>query len=96
PTEIRLSNYPNPFNPTTSIHFSIEQNQQNEEIELEIFILKGQKVKTFHVILSEVEGQTSVVWNGRDENNQPVSSGIYFYKLKSGDFSSTKKMILMK
>jgi len=92
PTEIRLSNFPNPFNPTTTIHFSIEQNQQNEQIELEIYNLKGQKVKQF----SDIRGQTSVIWNGTDQNNKPVSSGIYLYKLEAGKYTSTKKMILMK
>jgi len=71
-------NYPNPFNPTTTISFEFPINIENPVIE--IYNLKGQKIKTFHVILSGVEGQTSVVWNGTDENNQPVSSGIYFYK----------------
>jgi len=41
-------------------------------------------------------GQQSVVWDGRDKNNQPVGSGIYFYKLKTGNFEKTRKMILMK
>ncbi len=63
---------------------------------IEIYNLKGQKIKTFHVILSGVEGQTSVVWNGTDENNQPVSSGIYFYKFKAGKFEETRKMLLLK
>jgi len=41
-------------------------------------------------------GNYSVVWNGRDSHNQPVSSGVYFYKMNAGKYSSTKKMIMMK
>jgi len=95
-----IGNYPNPFNPTTTIHFSIEQNQQNEQIELEIYNLKGQKVKTLNCHPERSRridiGLYGVTWNGTDENNQPVGSGIYFYKLKAGKYTSTKKMILLK
>jgi len=95
-----IGNYPNPFNPTTTIHFSIEQNQQNEQIELEIYNLKGQKVKTLNCHPERSRridnGLYGVTWNGTDENNQSVGSGIYFYKMKAGSYSATKKMILMK
>lgn len=112
-----LSNYPNPFNPSTTISFS--NTEITEDTEISIYNLKGQKVKTLPVILSGVEGYSnnnsfvprpstslrmtqagntrySVVWNGTDVNNQPVASGIYFYKLKAGKDTQTKKMILMK
>jgi len=88
--DFQLRNYPNPFNPSTTIEFTIEQNRQYE---LEIYNLKGQIVKEYsHPEL--VEG--SVTWNGHDDNNKPVSSGVYFYKLKSGEFESINKMLLMK
>ena len=90
-----IGNYPNPFNPTTTISFQIN-NQQNEQVELSIYNLKGQRVKTLPVILSGNEVQSSVIWNGTDDNNQPVSSGVYLYKLQAGEFSQTKKMMLMK
>ncbi len=94
-----MYNYPNPFNPTTTISF--ETTNLHENTRIEIYNLKGQKVKTIPVILSGVEGQRetkySVIWNGTDQNNQPVSSGIYLYKLNSGNhYTSTKKMILLK
>jgi len=96
PMEISLfQNYPNPFNPSTTISFSIAT-ENTENTELVIYNLKGQKIKTFPVILSGVERQHSVVWNGDDDNGNPVSSGIYLYKLRSGIYTSTKKMILMK
>ncbi|MDO9576967.1 MAG: M1 family aminopeptidase [Candidatus Cloacimonadales bacterium] len=90
-----LSNYPNPFNPSTTISFSSEL---NEQLELFIYNLKGQKVKSLNVILSGVEGrgEMSVVWNGTDDSGKPVSSGIYFAKLKSGNVEMNRKMLLMK
>ncbi|NQV16966.1 MAG: T9SS type A sorting domain-containing protein [Armatimonadetes bacterium] len=91
--QITMYNYPNPFNPTTTIQFSNEQNQQNEQIELEIYNIKGQEIKALTVTLSGVEG--SVVWNGTDKNNLPVGSGIYFYKLNLEN-SPIRKMILLK
>jgi hypothetical protein len=87
-----LSNYPNPFNPTTTIKFNIEQ---NEQVKMEIYNLKGQKVKT--LVEDKLEaGKYTITWNGKDDNGKSVSSGIYFYKMNSGKFTSTKKMILMK
>ena len=94
-----IGNYPNPFNPSTTISF--ELNSENiEDAIIEIYNLKGQKVKTLDC--SNLFAATSkqlmhfITWNGTDQNNKPVSSGIYFYKLKSGNFEQTKKMILMK
>ena len=90
-----LKCYPNPFNPTTTISFSLTaENAKNAK--LEIFNLKGQKVRTFTDFESGNEGQTSVVWNGNDDNKNAVSSGVYFYKLSSGKFSQMKKMVLIK
>ncbi len=85
-------NYPNPFNPETKIEFSIEQNGQ---IELLIFNVKGQKVKT--LINKELgAARHSIIWNGTDENNSKVSSGIYLYKLKTENYSAIKKMLMIK
>ncbi len=91
-TDFQLNNYPNPFNPTTTISFNLT----TENAELSIYNIKGQKIKTFPVILSGVEGQSSIIWDSKDDTNKSVASGIYFYKLKSGNYASTKKMILMK
>ena len=84
--------YPNPFNPTTTINFSFKEVGQ---VSLEIFNIKGQKVKQ---LVSEqlLAGQHSVVWDGTDDNNKPVSSGIYFYKLKTENYEKTKRMVLLK
>ena len=85
-------NYPNPFNPSTTISFDLTHTESNDA-ELIVYNMKGQKVKTFLIKSSNIN---SIIWNGNDESGKPVSSGIYFYKLKSGDFSETRKMILMK
>jgi hypothetical protein len=95
-----LSNYPNPFNPETKISFSISV---DSKVELSIYNMKGQKVKDLspslchpEFIEGRGENEYSVIWNGTDDNNKPVSSGIYFYKLKSDDFEKTNKMLLIK
>jgi Secretion system C-terminal sorting domain len=88
-----LRNYPNPFNPSTTIEFSFN-NEQNEQISLVIYNSKGQKIKDLPVILTGIEG--SAIWNGIDDSNQPVSSGVYFYRIKAGEFEQTKKMMLLK
>ncbi|MCK5051915.1 MAG: carboxypeptidase regulatory-like domain-containing protein [Candidatus Cloacimonetes bacterium] len=90
-----ISNYPNPFNPSTTIAF--ETNTQNiENTEIIIYNLKGQKVKVFNSFSNIGLGTSEVVWDGTDENNKQVSSGVYFYKLKSGNYMNTKKMLLLK
>jgi molybdopterin-binding protein len=88
-----ISNFPNPFNPSTTISFSVAQT--SSFVTLDIYNIKGQKVKT--LINDRFDaGAHQVVWDGKDDNNKPVSSGIYFYKLKAGNFEQTKKMILLK
>jgi len=91
--EILISNYPNPFNPTTTISFTLPIGSTDES-ELLVYNLKGQLVKQFTVNLNGVEG--SVTWNGTDDSGKPVSSGIYFYKMEAEKYQETKKMILMK
>ena len=88
-----IGNYPNPFNPTTTISYTVENTSLF--VSLDIYNLKGQKIKTL-VNKKMDAGTHQIIWNGDDENSKPVSSGMYFYKLKSGVYTSTKKMILMK
>ncbi len=84
-----LGNYPNPFNSSTTISFHISERDDftAENAEISIYNLKGQKIKTFSVILSGVEGQSSILWDGTDKQNKPVASGIYFYKLQTKSYS---------
>ena len=90
--DCKLTNYPNPFNPTTTIDFSIPK---DSGINLSIYNLKGQKVKT---LLNEYKeaGKHQVVWNGRDESNKRAASGLYLYKIISGKETVTRKMLLLK
>ncbi len=85
-------NYPNPFNPETSITYSM---QKAGNVTLDIFNLKGQKVKSL-VNGYQEKGNHTIAWNGTDESGKSVSSGVYFYKMKSGQYTSSRKMILMK
>jgi hypothetical protein len=85
-------NYPNPFNPVTNIAFSIKEASQ---VTIDIYNLRGEKVNT--LVNEYLEpNYYNFEWNSRDENNRSVASGVYFYKMKAGRYTSTKKMILMK
>ncbi len=93
-------NYPNPFNPSgagrspsTTISFFTTELTENTEII--IFNMKGQKVRT---LVNErlPAGQHAIVWDGTNDNNKKVASGVYLYKMEAGTYTSTKKMILMK
>ncbi|HOH98713.1 MAG TPA: T9SS type A sorting domain-containing protein [Candidatus Cloacimonadota bacterium] len=85
-------NFPNPFNPSTIIKFSIPD---KGKVKLTVYNLRGQKVK--ELVNEEMEPMLySVVWDGRDETNRRVGSGVYFYKLQYGGKSVTRKMALMK
>ncbi len=93
PSEFTLAqNYPNPFNPSTSISFALDR---NADINLSIYNMLGQKVKTL-IEGSKNAGIHTLQWNGLDETGQSVSTGIYLYKLTSGSKSITKKMAFMK
>jgi len=86
-------NYPNPFNPTTTIAFTVKDQAQ---VSLKIYNVAGQLVKT---LVNDVRtpGITHVVsWDGRNNAGQSVSSGVYFYKLVTKDFTKTRKMVLLK
>jgi len=87
-----LRNYPNPFNPATTIMFETEV---AGKIQLEIYNVKGQKVKT--LLNEEMEvGNHSIIWEGKDDENNKVSSGMYFYKISVNGKHKAKKMIMLK
>ncbi|RLC48885.1 MAG: hypothetical protein DRI23_09985 [Candidatus Cloacimonadota bacterium] len=85
-------NYPNPFNPITNIAYSIPE---TEKVNLSIFNIKGQIVKTL-VNETKQSGYYSVRWNGTNNSGIKVASGLYFYKLSAGKTILNKKMILLK
>ncbi len=83
-------NYPNPFNPSTTIKFSVKE---NNNAKLTIYNISGQSIKHYPKFKS---GNHTIEWNGKDDNNISVSSGIYFYKLESDMNSQVRKMLLIK
>jgi hypothetical protein len=85
-------NYPNPFNPSTNIAFILAK---DTKAQLDIYNVKGQKVKTLlNALLGK--GKHTLEWNGKDEQGRPVSSGIYFSRLTTPEGSFVHKMMLMK
>jgi hypothetical protein len=92
PTVSLSANYPNPFNPETTIEFNLAK---AGKACLQVFNLKGQKVATL-VNKNLTAGKHAFQWQGKNENDKPVASGVYFYKLTAGDKTLTRKMILMK
>ncbi|RLG90486.1 MAG: hypothetical protein DRO16_02120 [Thermoprotei archaeon] len=92
-TAVLHNNFPNPFNPSTTISFSLPIESR---IDLIIYNIKGQQVKTIVNDIFE-KGNHSVTWNGIDESGKLVSSGVYFYKLSvDGKSKSVKKCLLLK
>lgn len=85
-------NYPNPFNPTTTIEFSLEKAGL---VSLDIFNATGQKVRTLQSS-TMTPGTHSIVWNGRDDTGKALSSGIYICRLKMGAAVQSKSMLLVK
>lgn len=85
-------NYPNPFNPSTVIKYDLPE---PGHVKITIYNILGQKVRTV-VDEDQEAGYKSVNWDGKDDQGKDVSTGIYFYQIKAGDFSVAKKMILLK
>ncbi|GAB1366583.1 hypothetical protein MASR1M36_14540 [Candidatus Cloacimonadaceae bacterium] len=86
------NNFPNPFNPETTIRYSLKEAGQ---VKINIFNMKGQMIRS---LLNENKsaGNHRVIWNGKDDRGSNVSSGIYFYRMEATNYSATKKMMLMK
>jgi len=85
-------NYPNPFNPSTEICYSLPC---DADVDLSIFDVSGRSIITL-VRERQSAGNRTVKWDGRDENGSKVVSGFYFYRLKTGELSITKKMLLVR
>ncbi|MBP7194269.1 MAG: T9SS type A sorting domain-containing protein [Candidatus Cloacimonetes bacterium] len=94
PAGFRLGqNHPNPFNPSTAIQFSTAD--PDRHYSLEIYNLKGQRIKTLHEGKLPA-GNHSLIWNGKDANGQDVASGVYLYRLSDGSHFQSRKMLMMK
>ena len=93
PTEYALhENYPNPFNPTTTLRFDLPE---VSDVKLTIFNMLGQKVKTFNM-QSTSAGYHSLNWNATNDLGAPVGAGVYLYQLHAKDYIKTRKMVLLK
>jgi CubicO group peptidase (beta-lactamase class C family) len=93
PEKFKLTqNYPNPFNPTTSINYDLPK---SSFVYLTIYDLTGKTVKTL-VNSLQYAGYKTVQWNSTNQNNAPVPAGVYFYEVRAGNLSQTKKMLLLK
>jgi hypothetical protein len=93
-------NYPNPFNPITRIRYRVGGDEQVADnsaphISLKVYNLLGQMVKVL-VDEEKLPGDYQVFWDGKDESQERVSSGIYFYRFKCNGYVETKKMILLR
>lgn len=87
-----LQNYPNPFNPSTTIKYQIPT---DGHVEIKIFNILGQQVKTL-VNQPHQAGFYDVIWNGTNDNNVSIGSGVYIFRMISGEFVKSKKMIILK
>ncbi|MDD3536446.1 MAG: T9SS type A sorting domain-containing protein [Candidatus Cloacimonetes bacterium] len=84
-------NYPNPFNPETIISYELKD---AASVRLEIYNLKGQLVRRL-VNESQASGRYRIVFDAKDEHQQPLPSGIYLYRLNAGEYRKTRKMMLL-
>ncbi len=89
---VLAQNFPNPFNPTTRIQFSVPA---TENVSLKVYDVLGNEIATL-INEEKASGTYNVVWNGADNFGRKVTSGIYFYQLKTPNYSETRKMIMMK
>ncbi len=93
PTKVKLNqNYPNPFNPITKISYEMPS---DGFVKVSILDMMGREVKTL-VESSQVSGMRSVTWNATDNNDQPVSAGVYLYKIQIREITKTRKMVFLK
>ncbi|MDE2699394.1 MAG: T9SS type A sorting domain-containing protein, partial [Gemmatimonadota bacterium] len=94
PTEFALlQNFPNPFNPDTTIGYELAE---SADVTLQIYNVVGQVVRTLIAAEPQSVGRYQVRWNGMDDRGTPVSSGIYFYQISAGKFQDVRKLMLLK
>jgi hypothetical protein len=100
PERFTLSqNYPNPFNPTTTIPFTVYGSpfmvHSPIHTTLKIYNILGQLVRTL-VDEDKLPGRYNIIWDGKDNSGKEVGSGIYFYQLRTKEYTNTKKMVLLR
>tara|TARA_B100001093_G_scaffold67381_1_gene57364 strand:- start:345 stop:788 length:444 start_codon:yes stop_codon:yes gene_type:complete len=87
-----LQNYPNPFNPLTTLKYVLPKDSY---VDVTVYDMLGNVVNNL-VNANQSSGYKSIKWNATNNQGQPVSAGVYLYKIQAGDFIDTKKMILLK
>jgi hypothetical protein len=87
-----LQNYPNPFNPSTTIGYNLPH---ISNVRLIISDITGKIIREI-INTTQIAGEYKIIWDGKDKNNNNLSSGVYFYSLIAGNFKSTKQMLLVK
>ena len=92
-----LQNYPNPFNPETWIPYQLNQ---ASEVSLSVYSSEGKLVRQIDLGLKPAGNyqrtERAIYWDGRNASGESVSSGVYFYRLEAGDYSQTRKMVILK
>ncbi len=85
-------NYPNPFNPITTLRYDLPE---NSIVRITIYNVQGREIK---VLVNQYQdaGYKSVRWNATNNYGKPISAGMYFYKIRAGEFTQTRKMLLLK
>lgn len=86
------SNYPNPFNPSTTIEYDLAE---NSNVELMVYNMLGQVVRTL-IHEDRPAGRHKILWNGLDDRGQRVGSGVYVYRLRAGSYTQSRKMVMIK
>ena len=84
--------YPNPFNPVTTLHYDL---REDSFVDVSVYDMLGNVVNNL-VNTNQSSGYKSIQWDATNNQGQPVSAGVYLYKIQAGDFVDTKKMILLK
>ena len=93
PATFKLAqNYPNPFNPSTTINFQLPR---NEIVELKVYNRLGKEIRTL-ANSSYAEGNHSIVWDGKNNLGNSVASGVYIYRIKTGKYTKSLKMNLIR
>ncbi|MCZ6679991.1 MAG: hypothetical protein O7E52_22390 [Candidatus Poribacteria bacterium] len=94
---VLLQNYPNPFNPETWIPFALKD---ESHVKIHIYNVKGQKVRTldlgFQKSAEYITRDKAAYWDGRNQMGERIASSVYFYRIEAGDFSATRKMVILK
>jgi len=92
-----LQNFPNPFNPETWIPYQLKE---TTEVDIKIYNVAGELIRALNLGQKAAGAYTSknaaAYWDGKNEAGEQVSSGVYFYNIRAGDFNATKKMVINK